>query len=136
MENINVNEISENLMDSLDNTQKNATDTEKLVQQVQAMSGKEIHEQTVQAILADENTGLEEKISLIHRENADYDQHEENNTGRVLRMQDTQTENVGKATSWWSENWGWVAGGALFAIAVFTPGGRRIVGNATKLLTA
>lgn len=100
------------------------------------MSGKEIHEQTVQAILADEKRGLEEKINLIHRENADYDQHEENNTGRVIRMQATQTENVGKATSWWSENWGWVAGGALFFITVFTPGGRRIVGNAAKLLTA
>ena len=136
MENTNVNEISETLADSLESTQKNATDAEKLVQQVQAMSGKDIHEQTVQAILADGNTGLEEKINLIHRENADYDQHEENNTGRVIRMQETQTDNVGKATNWWKENWGWIVAAGVTVVVIFTPGGRRTVGTVAKLLAA
>ena len=100
------------------------------------MSGKDIHEQTVKAILADGNTGLEEKINLIHRENADYDQHEENNTGRVIRMQETQTDNVGKATSWWKENWGWIVAAGVTAVVIFTPGGRRIVGTVAKQLAA
>jgi len=40
MDNENVKVVSDALTGSLESTQKTATDTEKLVQQVQAMSGK------------------------------------------------------------------------------------------------
>ena len=134
--NVNLKEVGETLAESLDKTQKNATDTEKLVQQVQALSGKELHDETVRTILADGKTPLVERIDLVHKENADYDQHEENNTGRVERLQDTQTENVGKATTWWGQNWGWVATVSVFVVLIFTPGGRRVLTTVTKRLAA
>ena len=136
MENENVKVVSDALTGSLESTQKTATDTEKLVQQVQAMSGKDVHEEIVRVILADDKTPLAGRINLVHRENADYDSHEENNTGRVIRMQETQTENVGKATSWWSQNWGWVVTCGVVVIAAFTPGGRRLITTAAKSLAA
>ena len=134
--NVNLKEVGETLAESLDKTQKNATDTEKLVQQVQVLSGKELHDETVRTILADDKTPLVERINLVHQENADYDQHEENNTGRVERLQDTQTENVGKATSWWSQNWGWVVAAGVGVVMIGTPGGRRILTTVTKSLAA
>ena len=136
MDSENVKVVSDALTGSLESTQKIATDTEKLVQQVQAMSGMNLHEETVRVILTDDKTPLAERINLVHRENADYDSHEENNTGRVIRMQETQTENVGKTTSWWSKNWGWVVTCGVVAIAAFTPGGRRLITTAAKSLAA
>ncbi|MBR4472639.1 MAG: hypothetical protein IKS55_03275 [Oscillospiraceae bacterium] len=136
MENINVNEISETLAESLDNTQKNATDTENLVQQVQAMSGKAMHEKTVQAILDDEKLGMGEKLDFIHRENADYDGHEENNTNRVIRLQEAQTDNIGKVTAWLSQNWGWLLFGTFCLLTAGTPGGRQIAKNVVKKIAA
>lgn len=131
-----VKDVCETMTESLDNTQKNATDTEKLVQQVQTMSGKELHEKTVQAILNDEKLDMRDKLAFIHQENNEYDNHEENNTTRVIRLQETQTENVGKATSWWSQNWGWVLLGSFCLITVGTPGGRRIATTVVKRMAA
>ena len=130
MENENVKIVVETLATSLNNTQKNATDTENSVKQILSMSGKEMHELTVTAILADD------KLELIHRENTYYDQHQENNTSRVVRLHNTKTQNVGKATIWWGENWGWVAGCTVVVIALVTPGGRRLLSSATKLIAA
>ena len=127
MENENVKAVTETMATSLENTQKNATDTEKSVQQVLTMSGKEMHDQTVSAILADGDLGMAEKLDLIHRENANYDQHQENNTNRVVRLQDAQTQNVGTATSWWSENWGWVFFLGVAALSIGTPQGRKLM---------
>ena len=62
----NVKDVAETLSTSLDNTQKNATNTEKSVQQVLSLSGKEIHEQTVTAILTDSKLDMAEKLDLIH----------------------------------------------------------------------
>lgn len=134
---VNIKEISETLTASLDSTQKNATDTSRLTQQVQDLSCKGLHEEAVRAILADDKTTMAEKMDLIHQENADYDQHEENNTGRVERLQNTQTDNVGKIIAWWSENWGWVA--AVAGVTIFfggTPVGKRMVTTAVKRLAA
>ena len=136
MENENVKAVTEALATSLDNTQKNATDTEKSVQQVLSMSGKEMHDQTVSAILADDDLGMAEKLDLIHRENADYDQHQENNTSRVVRLQDVQTQNVGTATSWWSENWGWVVFLGVIALTIGTPQGRKALTTISHRLAA
>ena len=130
MENENVKVVVETLATSLNNTQKNATDTENSVKQILSMSGKEMHEMTVTAILADD------KLELIHRENTDYDRHQEKNTSRVVRLQNTKTQNVGKAAIWWGENWGWVAGCTVVVIALVTPGGRRLLSSATKLIAA
>ncbi|WP_274939951.1 hypothetical protein [Chordicoccus furentiruminis] len=136
MENKDVREMAEVLTKSLDDTQKNALNTEKLVQQVCNMSGQENHNQVVAGIIADKDTDWEKKVDLIQKANAEYDQREENNTRRVRDLQSTQTQNVGAATSWWAENWGWVAAaGGLVLIA--TPGGRKMISSATKyLLTA
>lgn len=136
MENANVRDVAEALVTSLDNTQKNATDTERIIQQVLSMSGKEMHDQTVSAILADVELGIAEKLDLIHRENADYDLHQENCTDRVMRMQTTQAQNVGCATNWWRENWGWVVFACVAAVAVGTPQGRKILTTVTHQLSA
>ena len=133
---VNIKEISETLTASLDNTQKNATDTSRLTQQVQDLSCKGLHEEAVRAILADDKTTMAEKMDLIRQENADYDQHEENNTGRVERLQNTQTDNVGKIIAWWSENWGWVAVAGVTFFFGGTQTGRRIVTTAVKRLAA
>ncbi len=134
--NVNLKEIGENMTTSLNNAQQNATDTSRLAQQVQDMSCKGIHEEVVRAILADDKTTMAEKIDLIHQETADYDQHEENNTGRVERLQNTQTDNVGKVIAWWSENWGWVAAVGVTLFIGGTPVGRRMVTTTVKRLTA
>ena len=137
MENKDVKEMAEVLTKSLDDTQKNAINTEKLVQQVCNMSGQENHNQVIAGIIADKDTDWEKKVNLIRQANADYDQREENNTRRVRDLQSTQTQNVGAATSWWAENWGWVVFGGLTVIGVATPGGRKAISSAAKyLLTA
>lgn len=136
MENKDVKEMAEVLTKSLDDTQKNAINTEKLVQQVCNMSGQENHNQVIAGIIADEGTNWEKKVDLIRIANAEYDQREENNTRRVSDLQSTQTQNVGAATSWWAENWGWVVVASLALVGVATPGGRKAVSTAAKFLLA
>ena len=98
MENKDVKEMAEVLTKSLDDTQKNAINTEKLVQQVCNMSGQENHNQVIAGIIADEGTNWEKKVDLIRIANAEYDQREENNTRRVSDLQSTQTQ-TGKRRS-------------------------------------
>ena len=122
--------IADTMATSLDNTQKNSTDTSGLVDQVTKMSGQNLHEETVRAILSDANISSKDKLDLIHSENGDYDQRLDNNTGRVERLQSAQTSNVSAATGWWAQNWGWVLSLAIPAgigIGCCTPGGRRFV---------
>ncbi len=137
MESKDIKDITETLADSLDNTQKNSTDTEMMARQVLSLSDENGHTQIINGILADDTLDWEKKVSLIKDVNADYDIREENNTRRVMNMQSTQTQNVGAATGWWARNWGWVAAGGLAVIGACTPGGRKMISSATKfLLTA
>lgn len=136
MENKDIKEMAEVLTKSLDDTQKNAINTEKLVQQVCNMSGQENHNQVIAGIIADDDTNWEKKVDLIRMANAEYDQREENNTRRVRDLQSTQTQNVGVATSWWAKNWGWVVVASLALVGVVTPGGRKAVSTAAKYLIA
>ena len=136
MENKDIKEMAEVLTKSLDDTQKNAINTERLVQQVCNMSGQNNHDQVIAGIIADKDFDWEKKIDLIQRANAEYDQREENNTRRVRDLQSTQTQNVGVATSWWVENWGWVVVASLALVGVVTPGGRKAVSTAAKYLLA
>ena len=137
MESKDIKDITEPLADSLDNTQKNSTDTEMMVRQVLSLSDENGHTRIIDGILADNTMSWENKVALIKEVYADYDIREENNTRRVMNMQSTQTQNVGAATGWWSRNWGWVAAGGVTLIGVFTPGGRKMIASATKfLLTA
>ncbi len=138
MENKDVKDVADVLAKSLDDTQKNAINNEALVQQVCNMSGQDIHKQVIAGIIADKDTDWEKKVDLIQKANAEYDQREDNNTRRVRELQSTQTQNVGAATSWWVNNWPWVAAAAvLVLIGVATPGGRRIASTTTKyMLTA
>ena len=136
MENKDVKEMAEVLTKSLDDTQKNAINTEKLVQQVCNMSGQNNNDQVIAGIIADKDFDWEKKVGLIQRANAEYDQREENNTRRVRDLQLTQTQNVGVVTSWWAENWGWVVVASLALVGVATPGGRKAVSTAAKFLLA
>ncbi len=137
MENKDIKDMIETMVKSLDNTQKNATNIEILVQQVSTLSDQDTYKQIIAGILADKDTDLENKLALIQKVNAEYDQREENNTRRVMDLQSTQTKNIKEATSWWAENWGWVAVGVasgLTLIGVATPGGRKAISTATKYL--
>lgn len=137
MENKDIKDIVETMAKSMDNTQKNAANTECLTKQISDLSGTDIHKQIIDGIIADNNTDWEEKVNLIQKVNTDYDQREENNTRRVIKLQSCQTQNVGIATSWWTEHWEWLAFGGLIFIGVATPGGRKFISTATKyLLTA
>lgn len=137
MENKEAREIAEVLAKSLDDTQKNAINTEKLVQQVCNMSGQENHNQVIAGIIADKDSDWEKKVNLIRQVNADYDQREENNTRRVRDLQSTQSQNVGAVTNWWAENWRWVVAGGILLIGAATPGVRKAISSATEyLLTA
>ncbi len=137
MENKDVKDVADVLAKSLDDTQKNAINTETLVQQVCNMSGQDSHNQVIAGIIADKDTNWEKKVDLIQKANAEYDLREDNNTRRVRELQSTQTQNVGAATSWWAENWGWVVAGSLALVGIATPGGRKAISTATKfLLTA
>ena len=127
---------------SLENTQKSATNTDGLVHQICTLSCESTHIQTVQAILNDENTSVEDKVNLIHRENDNYDSHIENNTHRVMRLQNTQATNVENSTSGWGANLRWVlasAGVGVVLITLGTPSGRNVISNVVsnaKRLTA
>ena len=138
MENKDLKEVAEVFTKSLDDTQKNAINTETLVQQVCNMSGQDIHNQVIAGIIADKDTDWEKKVELIQKANAEYDRREDYNTRRVKELQSTQTQNVGTATNWWVNNWAWVAAAAfLTLVGVATPGGRKIISTTTKyLLTA
>lgn len=138
MENKDLKEVAEVFTKSLDDTQKNAINTETLVQQVCNMSGQDIHNQVIAGIIADKDTDWEKKVELIQKANAEYDRREDYNTRRVKELQSTQTQNVGASTNWWVNNWAWVAAAAfLTLVGVATPGGRKIISTTTKyLLTA
>ena len=136
MENENVKDIADALATALDNTQKNAASTERSVQQVLSLSGKEMHDQMVSAILADGDLGMAEKIELIHRENADYDHYQENNTNQVVRLQDAQTNNIGKATRWLGENWSWVVLAGFVVLTIATPQGRKVLTTVAQQIAA
>lgn len=131
-----VKEMTEALTKSLDDTQKNSADIEKLVQQVCSMSCQDSHKQVLNGIIADGDTSWQEKIDLIKQANAEFDQREENNTQRVMDMQSAQTQNVGNATIWWANNWGWVVAVGVAVIGFFTPGGRKVLSTAAKHLPA
>lgn len=131
-----IKEMTEAITKSLDDTQKNSTDIERLVQQICSMSCQDSHKQVLSGIIADGDTGWQEKIDLIKQANAEFEPRLESSTRLVMDMQSAQTQNVGNATNWWANNWGWAAAIGVIIIGIFTPGGRKALSTATKYLTA
>ncbi|MBR2806882.1 MAG: hypothetical protein IKE18_08930 [Oscillospiraceae bacterium] len=137
MENANIKRVAETLAVSMENSQANAIDTERAVDQVLTMSGKEVHEQIVNSILSDNELSMSEKLDLIHRENANYDLYQENNTDRLMRLQTTQTHNIEDISSWWSHNWGWIIlSGSIAVITLGTPQGKKIISTVVNYLAS
>ncbi|MBR2544608.1 MAG: hypothetical protein IKE93_00420 [Erysipelotrichaceae bacterium] len=97
--------ISE-VMESLNTVQRNALTIEKPVGHVITMSGRNVHEQTVGAILADEQLNILDKIELINHENEAYEFRQEANTVRVIRMTEAQTESTERIVNIIGENVG------------------------------
>lgn len=128
---VNVNELAETASTSLDKSQKNATDTERAVQQVISLTGEELHKDTVAAILNDQTIDIEKKVKLVHDENADYDARLGNNTSRVEQLQSAQTRNVGAVIKWCSEHWIWFAIVGTLGIGAVTPPGQKMIASAT-----
>lgn len=128
---VNVNELAETASTSLDKSQKNATDTERAVQQVISMTGEALHKDTVAAILNDQTIDIEKKVKLVHDENADYDARLGNNTSRVEQLQSAQTRNVGAVIKWCSEHWIWFAIVGTLGIGAVTPPGQKMIASAT-----
>ena len=120
MENESIKTVTETLTASLDNTQKTATNTEDLVVQVLAMSDKIMHELTTISILRNDDLDITEKLALLRQENAEYDLRQERCTDRVVRLQDSLTQNVGKASKWWGDNWFWVVSAGV-VVTLFKP---------------
>lgn len=133
---VNVNELAETASTSLDKSQKNATDTERAVQQVISMTGEELHKDTVAAILNDQTIDIEKKIKLVHDENADYDARLGNNTSRVEQLQSTQTRNVGAVINWCCEHWIWFAIAGTLGIGAVTPPGQKLISSAAGRIKA
>ena len=79
---------------SYEEAQKIALETTSPVQGIMAMSGEKLHEQTISTILAAEDIDLQTKLDLIRQENDDHDRRLENNTNRVIRVQNAQTQNA------------------------------------------
>lgn len=127
---VNVNELAETASTSLDKSQKNATDTERAVQQVISLTGEELHKDTVAAILNDQTIDIEKKVKLVHDENADYDARLGNNTSRVEQLQSAQTRNVGAVIKWCSEHWIWFAIVGTLGIGAVTPPGQKMIASA------
>ena len=134
--NANVNELAETVSESLDKSQKNATNTEQSVRQIISMTGEELHKDTVTAILNDQTIDIEKKIKLVHSENADYDSRLGNNTERVEQLQTVQTRNVGAIIKWCSEHWVWFAIAGTIGIGAVTPPGRKLIASAVGKIKA
>lgn len=133
---VNVNELAETSSTFLDKSQKNATDTERAVQQVISMTGEELHKDTVAAILNDHTIDIEKKVKLVHDENADYDARLGNNTSRIEQLQSTQTRNVGAVIKWCSEHWIWFAIVGTLGIGAVTPPGQKMIASAAGKIKA
>ena len=127
---VNGNELAETASTSLDKSQKNATDTERAVQQVISLTGEELHKDTVAAILNDQTIDIEKKVKLVHDENADYDARLGNNTSRVEQLQSAQTRNVGAVIKWCSEHWIWFAIVGTLGIGAVTPPVQKMIASA------
>lgn len=136
MENNYTKETTNLLTKSLNNTQRNAVDTEKIVQQIGYLSGWELHQRTIKAILSDKDIAWNEKVDLILQINADYDQREDNNASRLNSLQTTQSQNVETATTKWGVTFGLIVGGVVLLTAFGTPGGRKAIYSAAKYLLA
>ena len=93
----------------------------------------------VTKIFSDKDIDMEKKLNLIHRESEKYDGFVDNNTNRVIKMQESQTKNVGNVSNWWRENWWWVISALMGAGAVAffrTTEGRKILSSIAKQLPA
>ena len=130
MDDKNIADITEKLTTSLDNTQKNSTDIEDMVTQVRAMSESETYNQIINSIIEDDSLDWEQKKTIIKEITDDYDLREGRNTQRVINLQTAKTGNVSEATSWWTDNWWWIAVGAVLLGGIGTPAGRKIISSA------
>ncbi len=139
MDNKDVKDMAVVFTESLADTQDNAINTEKLVQQVCRMSGEDLRRQIITEIMADEDTPLGEKIDLFEKVSTGYDQRLESNTRRLLDMQNTQTQNIQVSSDGVTENLVLIAVAALCVLgigALFTPIGKNVIVAGSKLLRA
>ena len=130
MEKKELKEMTEVFAKSLDDTQRNAVDTDALVQQVCAMSGQDLHKQIITGIMADDETNLEKKVDLVEKLSASYDQRLENNTRRIQQLQETQAQNVQAASNSCISIWEVISSVGVFVLivgAAFTPVGRNLL---------
>ena len=137
MENKDVKDMAVVFTESLADTQDNAINTERLVQQVCRMSGEDLRQQVITEIMADEDTSLGEKIDLFEKVSTGYDQRLESNTRRLLDMQNTQTQNIQVSSDGVTESLVLIAVAALCVLgigALFTPIGKNAIVAGSKLL--
>lgn len=129
MEEKDLQNITEKLTNSLENTQMNSIDIEKLVSQVRFLSESDTYRQIITAIIDDDSIDWNQKIVMIQEITENYDQREGRNTQRVIDLQNAQTQNVGEATSWWAAHWWLLLVGGVAVLGARTPAGKKIISS-------
>ncbi len=137
VENKQIRNLANTFANSLDNTQKNATDTEKVVGQILDLSDKGNHSKIIGAILEDDQLSMEEKIRFINEEDEKFDKRLDNNTYRLDRVQESQKDRIKEV----SNSCSWICGALIIAVAVVpcivaTPECQKLLGKAMRRLAA
>ncbi len=118
---------------SLESTQKAATDIGERVKEVAYMSDKVNHDRMITEILNDKNLSTAEKVKQYDHEQKLYQRRQMANAKVNGQMQDKQTKNTVLATI----GWGLFIGVCMVGgyVVFVTPEGRAFISNGMKQLS-
>ena len=129
-------EIAAIITTSLDSTQKNAVNTDPLMSQIRALSGQEIYDQAARALIADETIPWEKKLPILDQLFQDRGQHIKDAAQVAVGVQTAQVQNVGAATTFWTENCGKLVLGGAFLLSLCFPESRKLIITSAKHLNS
>lgn len=117
---------------SLEATQKTATEIGERVKEVAYMSDKVNHDRMITEILNDPNLSTAEKVKQYDHEQKQYQRRQKTNAKVNGKMQDKQTKNTVLATI----GWGLFIGVCMVGgyVVFVTPEGRTLITNGMKQL--
>ena len=117
---------------SLESTQRTATDIGERVKEVAYMSDKVNHDRMITEILNDPNLSTAEKVKQYDHEQKQYQRRQKANAKINGQMQNKQTKNTVLATI----GWGLFIGVCMVGgyVVFVTPEGRTFISNGMKQL--